>query len=176
MRIGIYPGSFDPVTIGHLDIIRRSAKLVDKLIIGVLNNSKKQPVFSSEERKKMIEIVTKDLPNVEVETFNGLLVDFAAMKKADVIFRGLRAVSDFEYELQIAQLNRNLNQEVDTVFLATSVEYAYLSSSSVREIAAYKGDISSLVPLELIQVVEDRFKNQTAKNIGENMLIRHKKK
>lgn len=159
MRIGIYPGSFDPVTIGHLDIIKRSAKLVDKLIIGVLNNSKKKPVFSSEERKKMIEMVTKDLPNVEVETFNGLLVDFATMKKADVIFRGLRAVSDFEYELQIAQLNRNLNQQVDTVFLATSVEYAYLSSSSVREIAAYKGDISSLVPAELIQVVEDRFKD-----------------
>lgn len=163
MRIGIYPGSFDPVTIGHLDIIKRSAKLVDKLIIGVLNNSKKQPVFSSEERKKMIETVTKDLPNVEVETFNGLLVEFAAMKQADVIFRGLRAVSDFEYELQIAQLNRNLNQEVDTVFLATSVEYAYLSSSSVREIAAYKGDISSLVPPELIQVVEDRFKNPSDK-------------
>ena len=160
MRIGIYPGSFDPVTIGHLDIIRRSSKLVDKLVIGVLNNSKKQPVFSSKERKKMIEMVTKDLPNVEVETFNGLLVDFASMKKADVIFRGLRAVSDFEYELQIAQLNRNLNQEVDTVFLATSVEYEYLSSSSVREIAAYKGDISSLVPPELIDIVEDRFKNQ----------------
>lgn len=163
MRIGIYPGSFDPVTIGHLDIIRRSAKLVDKLIIGVLNNSKKQPVFSSKERKEMIETVTKDLPNVEVEAFNGLLVDFAAMKKADVIFRGLRAVSDFEYELQIAQLNRNLNQEVDTVFLATSVEYAYLSSSSVREIAAYKGDISSLVPPELIRVVEDRFNDRLDK-------------
>ena len=163
MRIGIYPGSFDPVTIGHLDIIKRSAKLVDKLIIGVLNNSKKQPVFSSEERKKMIETVTKDLPNVEVETIIALLDEFAAMKQADVIFRGLRAVSDFEYELQIAQLNRNLNQEVDTVFLATSVEYAYLSSSSVREIAAYKGDISSLVPPELIQVVEDRFKNPSDK-------------
>lgn len=168
MRIGIYPGSFDPVTIGHLDIIRRSSKLVDKLVIGVLNNSKKQPVFSSKERKKMIEMVTKDLPNVEVETFNGLLVDFASMKKADVIFRGLRAVSDFEYELQIAQLNRNLNQEVDTVFLATSVEYAYLSSSSVREIAAYKGDISSLVPPELIDIVEDRFKNQSEKNKNVN--------
>lgn len=160
MRIGIYPGSFDPVTVGHLDIIRRSSKLVDKLIIGVLNNSKKQPVFSSEERKKMIEMVTADLPNVEVEAFDGLLVDFAAMKQADVIFRGLRAVSDFEYELQIAQLNRTLNPELDTVFLATSVEYAYLSSSSVREIATYKGDISSLVPKELIRIVEKRFEDK----------------
>lgn len=160
MRIGIYPGSFDPVTIGHLDIIKRSAKLVDKLIIGVLNNSKKTPVFSAKERKQMIETVTKDIPNVEVEAFHGLLVDFAKLKNADVIFRGLRAVSDFEYELQIAQLNRNLNQEVDTVFLATSVEYAYLSSSSVREIAAYQGDISSLVPEELVSIVEERYRKK----------------
>lgn len=160
MRIGIYPGSFDPVTIGHLDIIKRSAKLVDKLVIGVLNNSKKTPVFSAEERKEMIKTVTKDIPNIEVETFNGLLVDFAKIKNADVIIRGLRAVSDFEYELQIAQLNRNLNQEVDTIFLATSVEYAYLSSSSVREIAAYQGDISSLVPEELVAIVEERYRNK----------------
>lgn len=160
MRIGIYPGSFDPVTIGHLDIIKRSSKLVDKLVIGVLNNSKKTPVFSAEERKEMIKTVTKDIPNIEVETFNGLLVDFAKIKNADVIIRGLRAVSDFEYELQIAQLNRNLNQEVDTIFLATSVEYAYLSSSSVREIAAYQGDISSLVPEELVAIVEERYRNK----------------
>ena len=160
MRIGIYPGSFDPVTIGHLDIIKRSAKLVDKLVIGVLNNSKKTPVFSAEERKEMIKTVTKDIPNIEVETFNGLLVDFAKIKNADVIIRGLRAVSDFEYELQIAQLNRNLNQEVDTIFLATSVEYAYLSSSSVREIAVYQGDISSLVPEELVAIVEERYRNK----------------
>lgn len=157
MRIGIYPGSFDPVTNGHLDIIRRSSKLVDKLIIGVLNNSKKKPVFSSLERKAMIEQVTKDLPNVEVEAFDGLLVEFASVKKADVIFRGLRAVSDFEYELQIAQLNRTLDPDLDTVFLATSVEYAYLSSSSVREIASYQGDISSLVPEVLVPVVRERF-------------------
>ena len=126
----------------------------------MLNNSKKTPVFSAEERKEMIKTVTKDIPNIEVETFNGLLVDFAKIKKADVIIRGLRAVSDFEYELQIAQLNRNLNQEVDTIFLATSVEYAYLSSSSVREIAAYQGDISSLVPEELVAIVEERYRNK----------------
>ena len=126
----------------------------------MLNNSKKTPVFSAEERKEMIKTVTKDIPNIEVETFNGLLVDFAKIKNADVIIRGLRAVSDFEYELQIAQLNRNLNQEVDTIFLATSVEYAYLSSSSVREIAAYQGDISSLVPEELVAIVEERYRNK----------------
>ena len=157
MRIGIYPGSFDPVTIGHLDIIRRSSKMVDKLIIGVLNNSKKKPVFSAEERKKLIQIVTKDLPNVEVETFDGLLVDFARMKNANIIFRGLRAVSDFEYELQIAQLNRTLEPELDTVFIASSAEYAYLSSSLVREIASYQGDITSLVSDELIDLVKEKF-------------------
>lgn len=160
MRIGIYPGSFDPVTLGHLDIIRRSAKMVDKLIIGVLNNSKKTPVFSALERKQMIEMVTRDIPNVEVEVFEGLLVDFAKLRQADIIFRGLRAVSDFEYELQMAQLNRNLCPQVDTVFLATSVEYAYLSSSSVREIASYNGNISSMVPGELLEQIEEMFKKR----------------
>lgn len=157
MRIGIYPGSFDPVTLGHLDIIKRSAKMVDKLVIGVLNNSKKTPVFSVEERKKMLEKVTKDIPNVQVEAFQGLLVDFVKEQNATVIFRGLRAVSDFEYELQMAQLNRNLSPEVDTLFLATSVAYAYLSSSSVREVAKYHGDISSMVPAELLEEIEEKF-------------------
>ena len=160
VRVGIYPGSFDPVTLGHLDIIRRSAKMVDKLIIGVLNNSKKTPVFTALERKQMIEMVTKDIPNVEVEVFEGLLVDFAKIRKADIIFRGLRAMSDFEYELQMAQLNRNLSPQVDTVFLATSVEYAYLSSSSVREIASYKGNISSMVPEEVLEQIEEKFKER----------------
>lgn len=157
MRIGIYPGSFDPVTLGHLDIIERSAKMVDKLVIGVLNNSKKTPVFSVDERKKMLEKVTKDIPNVQVEGFQGLLVDFVKEQNATVIFRGLRAVSDFEYELQMAQLNRNLSPEVDTLFLATSVSYAYLSSSSVREVAKYHGDISSMVPAELLEEIEEKF-------------------
>lgn len=157
MRIGIYPGSFDPVTLGHLDIIKRSAKMVDKLVIGVLNNSKKTPVFSVEERKSMLEKVTKDIPNVQVEAFQGLLVDFVKEQNATVIFRGLRAVSDFEYELQMAQLNRNLSPEVDTLFLATSVEYAYLSSSSVREVAKYHGDISSMVPEELLEEIKEKF-------------------
>ena len=167
MRVGIYPGSFDPVTLGHLDIIKRSAKMVDKLIIGVLNNSKKTPVFTAFERKQMIEKVTKDIPNVEVEVFEGLLVDFVKIRQADIIFRGLRAVSDFEYELQMAQLNRNLSPEVDTVFLATSVEYAYLSSSSVREIASYKGNISSMVPGELLEQIEEKFKRRE-NNMGDS--------
>ena len=157
MKIAIYPGSFDPVTLGHFDIIKRSAKMVDKLVIGVLNNSKKTPVFSVEERKKMLEKVKRDIPNVEVEAFQGLLVDFVKEQNATVIFRGLRAVSDFEYELQMAQLNRNLSPEVDTLYLATSVAYAYLSSSSVREVAKYHGDISSMVPAELLEEIKEKF-------------------
>lgn len=159
MRVGVYPGSFDPITKGHLDIIERSAKMVDKLVIGVLNNSKKSPVFSAQERKRMIEMVIKDIPNVSVEVFDGLLVDFAKMQGAEVIFRGLRAVTDFEYELQIAQLNRNLDPKLDTVFLVTSVQYAYLSSSSVRELASYQGNISSLVPEELVSMIEEKYKS-----------------
>ena len=128
-------------------------------MIGVLNNSKKNPVFSAQERKQMIEMVVKDIPNVSVEMFDGLLVDFAKLQGAEVIFRGLRAVTDFEYELQIAQLNRNLDPKLDTVFLVTSVQYAYLSSSSVRELASYQGNISSLVPEELVSMIEEKYKN-----------------
>ena len=146
MRIGIYPGSFDPVTLGHLDIIERASRLVDKLIIGVLVNGTKKPMFSLEERVALLKEVTKDMPNVVVEANTGLLVDFAKEKNATVIFRGLRAVSDFEYELQIAQTNHKLNPNVDTVFLTTSVEYSYVSSSIVREVASYDGDISQFVP------------------------------
>lgn len=146
MRIGIYPGSFDPVTLGHLDIIERASRMVDKLIIGVLVNGAKSPMFSTDERVELIKKVTKDMPNVEVEANDGLLVDFAEAKGANVIIRGLRAVTDFEYELQIAQTNHKLNSNVDTVFLTTSVEYSYVSSSIVREVASYGGDISQFVP------------------------------
>lgn len=157
MRIGIYPGSFDPVTLGHVDIIHRSAKLVDKLIIGVLNNSAKVSLFSAQERVNMLRQVTNDITNIEIEAFEGLLVDFADIKKAEVIVRGLRAVTDFEYELQLAQTNHKINPRVDTVFLTTSVEYAYLSSSIVREIAMYSGDISQLVPTNVVQLVYDKY-------------------
>ena len=150
MRIGIYPGSFDPVTLGHLDIIERASRMVDKLVIGVLVNGAKSPMFTTEERVELIKKVTKDMPNVVVEANDGLLVDFAEAKGAGVIIRGLRAVTDFEYELQIAQTNHKLNPKVDTVFLTTSVEYSYVSSSIVREIASYGGDISQFVPESIV--------------------------
>ncbi len=146
MRIGIYPGSFDPVTRGHLDIIDRAARLVDELVIGVLVNSSKKPLFSMEERVDFIRRVTKNIPNITVEAYDGLLVEFAKSRNASVLVRGLRAVTDFEYELQIAQTNHKLDSSIDTVFLTNSVEYSYVSSSIVREIASYGGDIRQFVP------------------------------
>ena len=146
MLRAIYPGSFDPVTYGHIDIIIRSCKIVDELIVGVLCNKAKMPLFSVEERVKMLEEVTKDLKNVRIVPFDGLLVDFAAKMKADLIIRGLRAITDFEYELQMSQTNHKLATNVETMFLTTSIEYSYLSSTTVREIAAFGGDLSQFVP------------------------------
>ena len=146
MRRAVYPGSFDPVTFGHLDIIRRSAGLVDELIIGVLVNHAKTPLFSAEERVNMLKDVTKNLPNVRVESFSGLSVDFLEMSHARFIVRGLRAITDFEYELQMAQTNRIMSPGIDTIFLTTSLEYAYLSSTTVKEVALYGGDIRRFVP------------------------------
>ncbi len=157
MRTGIYAGSFDPITLGHLDIIKRAAKLVDHLVIGVLNNSGKKPTFSAEERVELIRRVTKEIPNVSVEAFSGLTVDFAKDKGAHILVRGLRAVTDFEYELQIAQVNHKICPEMDSIFLTTSLEYAYLSSSVVKEIASYGGDITDMVPKEIIQDVYEKF-------------------
>lgn len=157
MRVGIYPGSFDPVTFGHIDIIMRASKLVDKLIIGVLKNSAKTPLYTTEERVSFLKVITKDYPNIEIESYEGLLVDFADEKKANVLVRGLRAITDFEYELQLAQTNHKLNPIVDTVFLTTSVEYAYLSSSTVREIASYGGDVSQFVPECIVNTIHDKF-------------------
>ncbi|MCI8644550.1 MAG: pantetheine-phosphate adenylyltransferase [Lachnospiraceae bacterium] len=159
MTVGVYPGSFDPVTLGHLDIIKRSSKIVDRLIIGVLNNSAKKPVFTAEERVHMLELVIKDIPNAAVETFDGLTVEFAKSLGATVMFRGLRAVTDFEYEIQIAQTNHALNPDIDTVFLTTSVKYSYLSSSIVKEVASYEGDISKFVPGEILPFVTGKIKN-----------------
>lgn len=150
MKIGLYPGTFDPVTRGHLDIIRRASKIVDKLVIGVLPNQSKHPWFSVEERKELIRKVTKDIPNVVVEDFDGLTVDFGRQIGANVIVRGLRAITDFEYELQIAQINHKLNPDIDTIFFTTSVEYSYVSSSIVKEVITYDGDISGFVPVEII--------------------------
>lgn len=160
MKIGIYPGSFDPITLGHLDIIIRASRLVDKLIIGVLQNKSKRPLFTAEERVEFIRNVIKDIPdakNVQVEDFDGLLVDFAQEKNASIIVRGLRAVTDFEYELQIAQTNHKLKPNIDTVFFTTSEEYSYLSSSVVKEIASFQGDISKFVPSSIVQLVYDKF-------------------
>ena len=146
MKIAIYPGSFDPVTFGHLDVISRSAKMVDKLIIGVLINNNKTPLFSTEDRVRMINELISEYSNVEVHSFSGLTVDYAKKVGATMIVRGLRAVTDFEYELQLAQTNKVIAQDIDTLFLATNLKYSYLSSSTVKEIASFNGDISAFVP------------------------------
>lgn len=146
MLRAVYPGSFDPVTNGHLDIIRRCRCLADELIVGVLNNKAKTPLFSVEERVKMLEEMTKNMTGVKVVPFEGLLVDFAKEMSAGIVVRGLRAVTDFEYELQMAQTNNKLSPELETVFLTTSLEYSYLSSTIVKEVAAFGGDISQFVP------------------------------
>ncbi len=160
MATAVYTGSFDPITNGHIDVIKRGARLFDKLVVGVLNNSVKIPLFSLEERVNIIREVVSDLDNVEVCSFDGLAVDFAVEHGAQVFLRGLRAVTDFEYELQMAQTNRILNPSIDTLFLATSLEYAYLSSTIVKEVAAYGGDISQFVPDFVAQkIIEKLLKN-----------------
>ena len=146
MKKAIYPGSFDPLTLGHLDIIERSARIVDELVVGVLNNSAKNSLFSLDERVSMIKEMTDSMPNVTVTSFNGLLVDYMREIDATIIVRGLRAVTDFEYELQIAQTNHVENPEVETIFLTTSLQYSYLSSTIVKEFASYGGDLSKFVP------------------------------
>ena len=157
MKKAVYPGSFDPITFGHLDIIERSSKLVDELVIGVLRNSAKNSLFSLEERVSMIKEMTKDLQNVRVESFDGLLVDYMSQIGANIIIRGLRAVTDFEYELQIAQMNHVQKEEIETIFLITNLKYSYLSSTIVKEIASYGGDISKFVPKEHIGRIYEKY-------------------
>ena len=160
MKTAIYPGSFDPVTLGHYDIIERSSKIFDKLIVGVLNNSAKSPLFSVEERVNMLKDVTSHFPNVEVQSFAGLLIDFVRRNDANVIVRGLRAITDFEYELQLAQMNRVIAPEIDTLFLTTNLKYAYLSSSMAKEVAMYGGDISSFLSPEIAVKVREKYAAQ----------------
>lgn len=157
MKIALYPGSFDPVTFGHLDIINRSAKLFDELIVGILNNSQKNALFSVDERVSMIKELTQELPNVEVTSFDGLMVEFARKIHATCVIRGLRAVTDFEYELQIAQSNKIQYPELETIFLTTDLHYSYLSSTIVREFASYGGDISKFVPAAIIPKVMEKY-------------------
>lgn len=156
MRRAVYPGSFDPLTNGHLDIITRSARLVDELIVGVLNNNVKSPLFSLEERVNILMEATRDIPNVKVESFSGLSIDFVKKCQAGFIVRGLRAITDFDYELQMAQTNRILSPQIDTIFLTTSLEYAYLSSTTVKEVASYGGDITKFVPPTVVDKLYDK--------------------
>ena len=158
MRIAVYPGSFDPITNGHLDIIERASRVYEKLVVGDLSNASKTPLFSAEKRVEMIRLVTKHLDNVEVDTFTGLLFDFAASKNATVIVKGLRTVADFEYDFQMALLNKALNPEYETMFMMTNTKYSYISSSMVKELAGFHGDLTGLVPCEIIETIEEKYK------------------
>ena len=157
MSIAVYPGSFDPVTLGHLDIIRRSAAIFDHVIVGVLNNTSKKPLFSLEERVSMIKEMTAHIPNVRVGCFEGLLVDYMKEINATIIIRGLRAVTDFEYELQIAQANHVQDSNIETIFLTSDLSYSYLSSTIVKEFASYGGDISKFVPEQFIDRIYAKY-------------------
>ena len=160
MRRAVYPGSFDPVTFGHIDIIERAAALVDELIVAVLVNQAKTPLFSVDERVNMLRDVAGHVPNVRVEAFSGLSVDFVKKCDARFIVRGLRAITDFEYELQMSQTNRIMAPEIDTIFLTTSLSYAYLSSTTVKEVASYGGDISHFVPALVAERIKEKMKER----------------
>jgi pantetheine-phosphate adenylyltransferase len=149
MRIAVYPGSFDPLTNGHVDIIERGVRLFDRIIVAILRNADKQPLFTVEERVTLLRDAFKDEPKVEVDTFEGLLVDYVARRDVNVIVRGLRAVSDFEYEMQMALMNRHLNSRVETVFMMPAEQYTYVSSRLVKEVAALGGSVSGLVPINV---------------------------
>ncbi len=157
--IAVCPGSFDPITFGHLDIISRGAKVFDQIYVVVLNNSSKNPLFSVEERMELIREVTKDIPNVIVDSFQGLLIDYAKNVKANAIIRGLRAVSDFEYEMQITSMNRVLDEDIETFFIMTNNQYSFLSSSIVKEVSKYGGNISELVPAFVEKALKEKYQS-----------------
>ncbi|GGE16691.1 phosphopantetheine adenylyltransferase [Marinithermofilum abyssi] len=159
MRLAVYPGSFDPITNGHLDIIRRGARVVDKLVVAVLHNSQKTPLFTVEERTDLIRRVTVDMDNVEVDSFDGLLVNYIHKRNANVILRGLRAISDFEYELQFASMMKKMDEEVETLFMMTNNRYSFLSSGIVKEVAHHGGDVSDLVPPLVDEALKEKYQN-----------------
>lgn len=161
LRVGVYPGSFDPVTLGHFDIIERGLKIVDHLVIGVLRNSTKSPLFSVEQRVQMLSEVTKDMEHVSVVPFEGLLVDFLKEQKSSVVIRGLRAVTDFEYELQMAQANRSLYPDMETLFLTTRATYSYISSTVVKDILRHGGDVTQFVPASALSLIQAFLQGET---------------
>ena len=163
-RIAIYPGSFDPVTNGHLDIVRRGLKLFDRVIVAILINPKKQFVFTLDERLEMLRTCTQDFAGVEVDAFDGLLVDYAARRGAQAILRGLRALSDFEYEFQMALMNRRLAREIQTVFLMTGMRWIYTSSSIIKEAAQFGGDVQGMVPPLVLMRLKEKFPNLRLRN------------
>jgi len=156
-RIAVYPGTFDPVTNGHIDIAKRGLTLFDKIIVAILNNPKKETLFTVEERGEMLEVSFKDFPHIEVDTFDGLLVEYAAQRNSQAILRGMRAVSDFEYEFQLALMNRRLNRDVQTVFLMTGLRWIFTSSSIIKEAASFGGDIGGMVPPIVNQKLKEKF-------------------
>ena len=160
MKIGVYPGTFDPITNGHIDIIRRSLQIFDKVIVAVAPNPKKKPLFDIQERVEMIQESTRDIPNVQIEIFEGLLADYMKRKGAHAIIRGLRAISDFEHEFMMALMNRKLDSEAETVFLMPSEEYSYLTSSAIKEVASYGGVVKDLVPPIVARRLQDHFKKK----------------
>jgi pantetheine-phosphate adenylyltransferase len=158
LPVALYPGSFDPVTLGHLDIIKRGTKVFDHVIVAVLHNSgKQQPLFSVEERVELLKQSTSSLPNIEIDFFEGLMIDYARKKKVNAVLRGLRAVSDFEYELQITSINKKLDENIETFFMMTNNKYSFLSSSIVKEVAKYHGSVTDLVPEPVERALKQKF-------------------
>jgi len=157
-KVAIYPGSFDPITYGHIDIIERALEIFDKVIVAIAHNAEKRPLFTVEERLKMVKTIFKDTPNVVVDSFKGLLVDYVVKTNAKVILRGLRATSDFEYEFHMASMNRSLNTHLDTLFMMTSKDYFFVSSRTIKEVASLGGAVEGLVPDLVVRRLKERFK------------------